>query len=349
MCLNTPNVLVSIIRKTGPALQASVIRDLIEVLREMGIYDKDSHEVKNQIYRFPNGSAVEWFAADDEQKLRGRKRDYAWLNEANELSYEDVQQVALRTTKKIVCDFNPSQPDSWLYVLPEDKCELIHSTYHDNPFLTQEIRDQIESYRNSDPDYYTIFALGQRAFSSENVFREWLGCARPEHLHDFVYGIDFGYTHPTAMVRVWYSQTQRELWVEEVVYASGLTSTDIIEQMQIIGVEKHVPIISETARPEIIQDFKRAGYTVIPADKNVLDGILTMKSFAIQISPDAENLRKENFNYRYRKVNGAISEQPVKLWDDAIDALRYATMYIKKYCLREPGTGMKKQIWRFDI
>lgn len=110
-----------------------------------------------------------------------------------------------------------------------------------------------------------------------------------------------------------------------------------------------MPIISETARPEIIQDFKRAGYTVIPADKNVLDGILTMKSFAIQISPEAENLRKENFNYRYRKVNGEITEQPVKLWDDAIDALRYATMYIKKYCLREPGAGMKKQIWRFDI
>lgn len=182
LCLQTPNILVSIIRKTGPSLNASVIRDLVEVMRTLGVYDSKAHEIKNQIYRFPNGSAIEWFPADDEQKLRGRKRDYGWLNEANELTYEDVQQIALRTTKKIVCDFNPSQPDSWLYDLPEDKCELIHSTYHDNSFLTQEIRDQIESYRNSDPDYYTIFALGQRAFSSENVFREWPGCSRPEHL-----------------------------------------------------------------------------------------------------------------------------------------------------------------------
>ena len=136
---------------------------------------------------------MEFFSIDQEQKLRGRKRDIGWLNEANECTYDDFQQVAMRTTDKITVDYDPSAVESYLYHLPYDRTVKIHSTYKDNPFLPKAIIEQIESYKESDPDYYTIFALGERSFSKENVFSQWPKLnAKPEHLNDFIYGIDYG-------------------------------------------------------------------------------------------------------------------------------------------------------------
>ncbi len=73
-CLQNKGVVVSIIRKTFPALRATAMRDFFEVLKESGIYDKASHNMSEHIYTFPNGSMVEFFSVDDEQKIRGRKR-----------------------------------------------------------------------------------------------------------------------------------------------------------------------------------------------------------------------------------------------------------------------------------
>jgi phage terminase large subunit len=346
LALTNPNRTISIIRSTNVNVVKGPVKDLVDILRDLGIYNEKSYYSKDGYYKFSNGSIIEWFGCDDASKLRGRKRDYAWLNEAQEIDYDIYYQIAIRTTKKIVFDYNPSAPDSYLYQIPDEKCIRIHSTYKDNPFVAESFIEQVEETRDSDPDYYTIFALGKRCFSSENVFREWPQVPKPDHLHDYIYAIDFGHVHATAMVKIWFSRTTREVWVEEVIYEKGLTSTDILKIMELKGVEKHVPIIAETARPEILTDFRRAGYTVHLADKNVQDGLLTMKSFKIQISPEATNLKKENFNYRYKKVNGKQSEEPVKLWDDLIDALRYGMMYIKKFVVNN-GTPRRVRTFNF--
>ncbi len=88
-CLQNNHKVVSIIRKTFPALRATVLRDFIEILKELNIYSVEDHNKSEHIYTFPNGSIVEFFSVDDEQKIRGRKRDIAWCNEANELYFDD--------------------------------------------------------------------------------------------------------------------------------------------------------------------------------------------------------------------------------------------------------------------
>ncbi len=117
-CLQNPNKVVSIIRKTFPALRATVMRDFLEILKDLDIYEKTNHNMSENIYRFPNGSIVEFFSVDDEQKIRGRKRDIAWCNEANELFYDDFTQLNMRTETKLIFDYNPSDSSSWLYELP---------------------------------------------------------------------------------------------------------------------------------------------------------------------------------------------------------------------------------------
>ena len=80
-CLQNPNNVVSIIRKTFPALRATVMRDFFEIMKDLDLYEKTNHNMSENIYRFTNGSIVEFFSVDDEQKIRGRKRDIAWCNE----------------------------------------------------------------------------------------------------------------------------------------------------------------------------------------------------------------------------------------------------------------------------
>ena len=67
-CMQHPNKVISIIRKTFPALRATVMRDFFEILKELDIYSVDRHNKSEHIYTFENGSIVEFFSVDDAQK-----------------------------------------------------------------------------------------------------------------------------------------------------------------------------------------------------------------------------------------------------------------------------------------
>jgi phage terminase large subunit len=92
-CLSHPCTRLSIVRATLPAIKGSVFIDFKEILMRMLIYDEKSLNKSEFTYQFSNGSWVEFFSTDSEQKLRGRKRDVLFVNEANELSYLEWQQL----------------------------------------------------------------------------------------------------------------------------------------------------------------------------------------------------------------------------------------------------------------
>lgn len=327
-CLQNPQKVVSIIRKTFPALRATAMRDFLEVLKEAGIYDKASHNMSEHIYTFPNGSIVEFFSVDDEQKIRGRKRHVAWCNEANELFLDDFTQLNMRTEQKLIFDYNPSDSTSWLYELPKDESVLIKSTYRDNPFLPDSIKRQIEDLKRTDEALYQIYALGEHAISKANIYSNWTFLPhRPARFTQFVYGLDFGYNHPTALMRIYWHE--KDIFIEPVIYESYLTTSNLIDRMASLDVEKETEIIADYARPEIIAEMNNAGYNVLNANKVVKKGIDNIKTFGVFAMAD-KNLEKEYQNYKWKKVGDTITDEPVKLFDDAMDAVRYATTYIKE-------------------
>lgn len=332
-CLQNPNKVVSIIRKTFPALRATAMRDFLEVLKEAGIYDKASHNMSEHIYSFPNGSIVEFFSVDDEQKIRGRKRSIAWCNEANELFYDDFTQLNMRTEDKLIFDYNPSDSTSWLYELPKDESILIKSTYKDNPFLPDSIKRQIEDLKRTDEALYQIYALGEHAISKSNIYSNWTFLPhRPARFTQYVYGLDFGYNHPTALMRVYWHE--KDIFIEPVIYESYLTTTNLIDRMSSLDIEKETEIIADYARPEIIAEMNNAGYNVLNANKVVKKGIDNVKTFGVFAIND-KNLEKEYQNYKWKKIGDTITDEPVKLFDDAMDAVRYATTYIKEQYFTE--------------
>jgi len=326
-CLQNKGKVVSIIRKTFPALRATVLRDFTEILKDLGIYSLEAHNKSEQIYTFPNGSMVEFFSVDDEQKIRGRKRDIAWCNEANELYFDDFTQLNMRTEHKLIFDYNPSDNSSWLYELPADDTVLIRSTYKDNPFLPQSIRNQIEDLKRTDEALYQIYALGQKAVSKSNIYSNWTFMThRPARFTSYVYGLDFGYNHPTALMRVYWHE--RDIFIEPVIYESYLTTTMLIEKMRQLNIEKEVTILADYARPEIIAEMVNSGYDVINANKVVKKGIDYVKTFGVYCMENKE-IKREYDNYKWKKIGDHITDEPVKLFDDAMDAVRYAVTYIK--------------------
>ena len=327
-CLQNNNKVVSIIRKTFPALRATVLRDFIEILKELNIYSVEDHNKSEHIYTFPNGSIVEFFSVDDEQKIRGRKRDIAWCNEANELYFDDFTQLNMRTESKLIFDYNPSESTSWLYELPQEESVLIKSTYKDNPFLPQSIRSQIEDLKRTDEALYQIYALGEKAISKSNIYSNWTFIPhRPARFVNYVYGLDFGYNHPSALMRVYWCDN--DIYIEPVIYESYLTTPMLIDKMQSFNVEKTVTIVADYARPEIIAELNNAGYDVQNANKVVKKGIDNIKTFGV-LCQDDKAIRKEYENYKWKKVGDMITDEPVKMWDDAMDAIRYATTHIRQ-------------------
>jgi phage terminase large subunit len=334
-CLQNPNKVVSIVRKTFPALRATVMRDFFEVLKDLELYEKASHNMSENIYRFDNGSIVEFFSVDDEQKIRGRKRDIGWCNEANELWFDDFQQLNMRTESKLIFDYNPSESSGWLYELPEAESVLIKSTYKDNPFLPESIKRQIEDLKRTDEALYQIYALGEKAISKSNIYTNWTFVQhRPSKFTQYVYGLDFGFNHPTALIRVYWHE--KDIYIEPVVYESYLTTSDLIERFNNLGIDKSIDILADYSRPEIIAEMQIAGYNVNNANKVVKKGIDNVKTFGVMCQDDPR-MKREYDNYKWKKIGDTITDEPVKLFDDAMDAIRYATTFIKEMYFSDDG------------
>ena len=114
-CLTHSYTRLSIVRATLPVIKGSVYVDFKEILLRMGVWEDKAMNKSDMVYTFSNGSWVEFFSTDNEQKLRGRKRDILFVNEANELSFIEWQQLKMRTTKYTILDYNPSFSDEhWI-------------------------------------------------------------------------------------------------------------------------------------------------------------------------------------------------------------------------------------------
>lgn len=325
--LTHQNKTISIVRKTFPTLRATVMRDFFEVMKELNVYDRKSHNKTENIYTFPNGTIVEFFSTDDEQKLRGRKRDICWANEANELFHDDFLQLNMRTTDKFIVDYNPSDADSWIYELDSSDSTIIKSTYKDNPFLPKSIRKQIEDLKYKDEALYQIYALGERATSRKNIFTNWTFLdEKPEYFNQYLYSMDFGYNNPSALVKLWFNED--EIFIEPILYESYLTTPELIEKMKALGIDENIELMCDYARPEIIQDLKNNGFYALNANKEVKAGITAVKQFKI-FAKNNKDLEKEYKNYMWKKKGDTILDEPVKNWDHYMDAIRYGVMQIK--------------------
>ena len=243
----TPGKVFSICRKTLPALKGTAMRDFFDLLKDLNLYDVKYHNKSEHTYKL-NENIIEFVAVDEPQKIRGRKRNYLLMNEANEFTFEDFQQLALRTTEQIFIDFNPSDEFHWLYdkIITRDDCTFIKSTYLDNPFLEPETIKEIERLKVDD-NYWRVYGLGEKGVSMSTIFRNTnLINKIPDNVKFVGYGLDWGFSnHPTALIEV-YSDDEN-IYLNELIYERGLTNQDIGNKMKELKIERHNEIIADSS------------------------------------------------------------------------------------------------------
>lgn len=336
---------VSIVRGSLPVLKRSVFEDDFKpVMEQMGIWNEKSMNKTEMKYYFSNGSLIEFFGTDGPegaQKSKGPSRDILFCNEANEIEHENFKQLKMRTRMFTICDFNPSfTEEHWLF-----KEMNAYGTYHfistfrDNPFLTTAIREEIFSYKETNPALWEIYGLGHFAIVEGLVFPKgtWdvvdktsmpVGIEYEERM-----GIDIGFSgkgDPTAVIKTYTAKIDgvKHMWLEEIVYEKGLNEKQLSYRLKPYN---HIKKYIDSANPLYIQNLKDNGVQLLfPVKKyanSVLDGLTKMMGYKIHIIKGSYGIEKEFRNYCWMK-NGdeSYSDTPIDKWNHGIDAVRYATM-----------------------
>ena len=324
LALNKPNTRISVVSHSLPHIKKGAYRDFKTIMEKWDLWDESEFRYTDFIYTFKNGSYIELFGLEDPDKAKGPARDILFINEANLVSKALYDQLLIRTTGQVFLDWNPADFVSWVYDIADDpESKRIHSTYLNNlPNLSETQIKAIEKYKDLPDDFmWKVYGLGERGAAKELIYTQWKQYDQAPD-GDVFYGLDFGYVHPAALVKVTHHEGQN--YFEEIIYQSGLTLSDLSRIIK-EKLPERATIYADAAEPKSIEELYRQGFNIKPAVKDVWAGIMKMKSYPINIQNHSQNLKREFQSYKWKKdKNDNIIEEPVKANDDAIDACRYA-------------------------
>lgn len=319
-------------------IKPTVLDTFIKVCKAVDLWDETQFNKTELIYTL-NGATFEFYGLDDSQKLHGIECDYFWLNEAIETSKDDFDQLEQRCVGKFLLDYNPSTDEHWIFdsVLRRSDVLYVHSTMLDNPYLPDQIREKILSYeptaynlaRGTADDYkWKVYGLGQRSRREGAIYTNW------EETKEFptsgkwtAYGIDWGFTHdPTALVKVVYNGGM--LWVQELIYETGLTNADIAGKCNL---QRSDELIADSAEPKSIEELRRRGFRIRGVKKgtdSVRSGIDRLKSVKIMVHQDSLNIIRELKAYSWKRDHKTNEATNIPEDDNnhAMDAIRYVAM-----------------------
>lgn len=283
-------------------------------------------------YTFSNGSYLEFFSADQEDKVRGPRRNVLYINECNNIHFDTYHQLAIRTSQEIWLDFNPSN-EFWAYTeLKDDEdAEWLTLTYKDNEALPLSIVKEIEKAKEKAKtssywdNWWRVYGLGQIGSLEGVIFSNWKVIdLLPKEAKLLGFGLDFGYTNdPTAVVAIYECNGQRIL--DEIIYRTGMVNGDIAAILP-----KGPTVYADSAEPKSIEEIRRTGVAIRPVTKgndSINFGIQTIQDHEYLVTARSTNLIKELRSYCWdTDKTGKRLNKPIDKFNHAIDAWRYHEM-----------------------
>jgi len=323
---NEQGSLISVVSESLPHLKRGALRDFIKILIDNEIYSDKMHNRSNNSFRI-KGSVIEFFSADQPDRLRGARRDYLFINECNNIPKAAFDQLEVRTSKKVYLDFNPVS-EFWVHehLLPMEGVKFIKSTYRDNPFLDETIIKSIERRKETDPAWWRVYGEGEVGSVEGMVYPLWNPVDKFPECKWECMGLDFGYTNdPTALVRVGLSEG--EIYLDELIHETGLTNQDILKRFEALSISRSIEVFADSAEPKSIEEIRRGGYFIKPCEKgrdSVINGINKVKQYKLNVTKSSVNLIKELRNYKWMEKGDKVLNKPVDDWNHLLDAVRYA-------------------------
>jgi phage terminase large subunit len=328
---DTEKTLTSIIAESTPHLKRGAIRDFKNIMKEHSYWQEGNWSATDSIYTFETGSQIEFFSADQPDKLRGARRDRCFINEANNIKLDAFDQLEVRTKEFIFIDWNPTN-EFWFYsdVLGKrDDVDHIILTYKDNEALSPEIIHSIESRKNR-KGWWQVYGEGQLGEVEGKIYKNWLIIDElPHEARLERYGLDFGYSNdPTAIVGVY--KYNGGYILDEVCFNKGMSNKEIAETLK--NVERCL-VIADSAEPKSIDEIRSYGINILPAEKgagSITQGIQYVQNQKISVTKNSVNIIKEYRNYLWETdKNGKVLNVPEGGYDHALDAVRYAFSSLK--------------------
>ncbi|MDO3644716.1 PBSX family phage terminase large subunit [Mucilaginibacter sp. L3T2-6] len=316
-----------------PNLKAGALRDANNIFYSWPQLQAlvKSYNRTDRVFEFHNGTIIEFKSYDDAQDAKSGKRDYLFINEANGISYDIYSELALRTRSKIFIDYNPNSA-FWVHdkVMGRPGVQVIISDHRHNPFLPDQTKQKIEALKEEDEEQWRVYARGLTGKVSGLIFNNWLVCDEvPADAKLIAAGLNFGFSNDETGLVMVYKQ-DGELWIDEILYQTGLTNTDISARLTQKGISKNTDIIADSSEPKSIEDLRRLGWKITGAKKgadSINNSIDILRRYKLNVTRRSTNLREELSRYKWRTDRaGRTLNEPVDTWNHLIDPLRYVAL-----------------------
>ena len=323
-------LLSSVVSESLPHLKRGAIRDFFRILDESQD-DNPRYNKTEHTYTFGKG-VIEFFGADEADKVRGPRRDILFINEGNNIPWETARGLDIRTAKFTFVDWNPVG-EFWAHEnwVGQPENAYIHSTYIDAlGVLPLEVVANIESNKDKDPNWWNIYGLGLIGRVEGLVYPLFTQVDKLPEQGELLYGLDFGFSGDPAVLtrnKIFID----EIYSEELLYERGLTNQDIAAMMVDLGIQRHSDEIwADSAEPKSIEEIHQYGFNIRGAPKgpgSVEYGHQKVRQYRQYWTKDSLNCIKEQRNFRYMlDKNGKLTEKTTHIYSHGMDSRRYAMM-----------------------
>lgn len=305
------------------------------------IVETNETQLKLTIKTQRGGTSTIWLKSWDAiESLRGQMFHFLVVDEVAMMrnfwiGWQEVLRPALTDTKGGALFISTPKGFNHFFDLynlqnTEPSFKSFHATTFDNPHIdpaeVEEARKQLTEdrfFQEYMADFRKMEGLVYKDFKREvHVYDDHT----PRKPLSMVYaGIDFGYTNPTAILKVEHD-TDNHFWVSYEWYKREQLMPAIIEQCRQVKANTYYP---DPAEPDRIEEMTRAGINVHDVSKDVEAGIssvqMVIRQNRLHVHKDLIHLINEFETYRYEdaRPDKNLPESPVKENDHALDALRY--------------------------
>ena len=331
------------LRTSNPTARRSIWQEFLRRLIEYDLYGKvHIHETDMKI-TFPNGTFIVCSGLDDPQKIKSIVGiTSCWLEETIEFTFYEFLEINRRmravqnTYKQTILTYNP---DDFYHFTKEiffdevndknrryqENATVLTTTIEDNLFATDEDRAELDAYKDIDESQYMIYRYGEYAMLRNLIYKNYDIIPEsefPETFDEVIYGLDFGYENPSALLMIGIKDTQ--IYEKELLYEKHLTNSQLIERMKRLIPNKSDYVYADSAEPDRIKEIFNAEFNIKEAKKDVQDGIDCVLRYKPKIASSSENHLREKRTYKRKEDKAGNSlEEPLPNFH-SMDCERYA-------------------------